>query len=289
MIATRVPPRIHPHRADDCRGDHRNPGEPSQFRTSCVSRRALAVRGGHQPQEPLHRACARCSEAADGHPLDGLRAGARQPLQLPPGGQLQLLRGPQRRGRDPQRRGRVRGRDQFRFQSFPVAFAAVPPSPPPGTEGHANGLNTNSGIYGTMRRAGTSWRTARAMWTTSIVNDKADTWLISSADGQVTATCPSHRRRLGQRRRGRAVQLQQRRGLQLIPGTTDESGPPSAARRSGVFSLRVTSEFGAPRVFPAQVPTKVVTDCRASSRPPLASLANLLQSRGIYLSSPVAR
>lgn len=82
------------------------------------------------------------------------------------------------------------GVDQFRFQSFPVSFTVVPPTSASWDQkGTTNGMSTASGLYGTD----TSWDfiVYGAGDVDNNILDSADSWMISSADGDVTAACPS--------------------------------------------------------------------------------------------------
>ena len=83
------------------------------------------------------------------------------------------------------------GVDTFKYPSFPGFFTQVPlPAAGWNTHANMNGLTTSAGIYGTTD----SWdflAYAAGDVDNKPVNDMADTWLISSADGQVTAYCPS--------------------------------------------------------------------------------------------------
>jgi type IV pilus assembly protein PilA len=83
------------------------------------------------------------------------------------------------------------GVDTFKFAGFPDFFTPVPlASATWNNKGTANGLTTSSVIQGTED----NWDFL-AYGAGDVDNkptgDEADSWLISSADGQLTAVCPS--------------------------------------------------------------------------------------------------
>lgn len=83
------------------------------------------------------------------------------------------------------------GVDQFKFQSFPHVFTAEPlASATWNVNASTNGMTTAAGIYGSEER----WdflAYAAGDVDNTLGSDKADTWVISSSDGQVQATCPA--------------------------------------------------------------------------------------------------
>jgi type IV pilus assembly protein PilA len=83
------------------------------------------------------------------------------------------------------------GADTFKFNSFPNFFtveAAV--SPTWNAKASANGLTNQAGVYGTQENWDFLAYAAGDVDNTLGV-DKADTWLISSSDGQLQASCPT--------------------------------------------------------------------------------------------------
>ena len=83
------------------------------------------------------------------------------------------------------------GADLFKYQTFPSTFTVEQvASATWGMQATANGLAAASGVYGTTD----NWdflAYGAGDVDNRPANDKADTWLISSADGQVQATCPA--------------------------------------------------------------------------------------------------
>jgi prepilin-type N-terminal cleavage/methylation domain-containing protein len=82
------------------------------------------------------------------------------------------------------------GADTFRFTGFPDVFTVVPPASVTwDAQAAANGLTVNSGIYGNNE----SWDflVYGAGDVDNNLLDSADTWMVSSADGEVTAACPT--------------------------------------------------------------------------------------------------
>ncbi|MFL5349955.1 MAG: pilin [Hyalangium sp.] len=83
------------------------------------------------------------------------------------------------------------GTDQFKFTSFPPFFTVEPvASPTWNANASRNGMADAAGIYG----AEESWdflAYAAGDVDNTLGSDKADTWMISSSDGQVQATCPA--------------------------------------------------------------------------------------------------
>jgi len=82
------------------------------------------------------------------------------------------------------------GADTFAFAGFPNVFTVVPPAGAGwDAQAVANGLTVNSGLYGTNE----SWDFL--VYASGDVDnntlDSADTWLISSADGDLMPACPS--------------------------------------------------------------------------------------------------
>jgi prepilin-type N-terminal cleavage/methylation domain-containing protein len=82
------------------------------------------------------------------------------------------------------------GADTFRFAGFPDIFTVVPPAGATwDAKGVANGLGVTSGLYGTNE----SWDFL--VYAGGDVDnnalDSADTWLISSSDGDLLAACPT--------------------------------------------------------------------------------------------------
>jgi type IV pilus assembly protein PilA len=82
------------------------------------------------------------------------------------------------------------GVDTFKFTSFPATFPIVSPlSATWNSKATANGLGMTAGLKGT----GESWDFL-GFATGDVDNtlgDSADTWLVSSSDGDVTPACPS--------------------------------------------------------------------------------------------------
>ena len=82
------------------------------------------------------------------------------------------------------------GVDAFKFAGFPDTFPVVSLAGATwNSRAVANGMGTNSGIFGTNER----WDFL-AYGAGDVDNnplDSADTWSISSADGQLAAVCPS--------------------------------------------------------------------------------------------------
>jgi type IV pilus assembly protein PilA len=83
------------------------------------------------------------------------------------------------------------GTDTFKFNSFPPFFTVESvTSPAWNAKATSNGMGSNAGVYGFAE----SWdflAYAAGDVDNTVGVDKADTWLISSSDGQVTATCPT--------------------------------------------------------------------------------------------------
>jgi type II secretory pathway pseudopilin PulG len=83
------------------------------------------------------------------------------------------------------------GVDTFKYNSFPSFFTVESaPSATWNMKATMNGLASASGLYGSQD----DWdflAYAAGDVDNKPVNDKADTWLISSSDGQVQAYCPS--------------------------------------------------------------------------------------------------
>jgi type IV pilus assembly protein PilA len=83
------------------------------------------------------------------------------------------------------------GVDTFKYPSFPSTFMVESmASATWGMKATASGLSVSSGVYGSTD----DWdflAYAAGDVDNKPVNDKADTWMISSADGQVQAACPA--------------------------------------------------------------------------------------------------
>jgi type IV pilus assembly protein PilA len=82
------------------------------------------------------------------------------------------------------------GADTFRFSGFPDTFTVVPvASATWDATATTNGLGVNSGLYGNNE----SWDflVYGAGDVDNNALDTADTWLISSADGDLAASCPT--------------------------------------------------------------------------------------------------
>ena len=82
------------------------------------------------------------------------------------------------------------GVDTFKFTSFPTSFVPVQPLTVTwNTKATANGMAKTPGLHGT----GQSWDFLgyAAGDVDTHLTDSADTWLVSSSDGQVTPSCPS--------------------------------------------------------------------------------------------------
>ncbi|WP_422723929.1 pilin [Hyalangium rubrum] len=82
------------------------------------------------------------------------------------------------------------GADTFRYAGFPDVFPVVPMSAVTWDDGAvSNGLSTQSGIFGTP---GTwDFMAYGAGDVDDEILDGADTWLIASADGELTPACPT--------------------------------------------------------------------------------------------------
>jgi type IV pilus assembly protein PilA len=82
------------------------------------------------------------------------------------------------------------GTDQFKFTTFPPTFTVTSVAGAVwNAKASANGMGTSSGIYGAMD----NWDFL-AYGAGDVDNnpmDIADSWLISSSDGQLTAVCPA--------------------------------------------------------------------------------------------------
>jgi type IV pilus assembly protein PilA len=80
------------------------------------------------------------------------------------------------------------GADSFRFGDFPDTFEPVPPSSANWVNADSS-MTVNAGIYGTQD----SWDfiVLAAGNVDHKLDDGADTWLISSADGEIEAACPA--------------------------------------------------------------------------------------------------
>ncbi|MFL5348765.1 MAG: prepilin-type N-terminal cleavage/methylation domain-containing protein [Hyalangium sp.] len=82
------------------------------------------------------------------------------------------------------------GVDTFRFSDFPVTFAVVPPTSTGwDAKGMANGMNVNAGLFGDEQTW--SFLVYAAGDVDNNLGDSADTWLISSSDGDLEPACPS--------------------------------------------------------------------------------------------------
>ncbi|MBN1209565.1 MAG: prepilin-type N-terminal cleavage/methylation domain-containing protein [Myxococcaceae bacterium] len=82
------------------------------------------------------------------------------------------------------------GVDTFKLQGFPDTFTIVPPAGATwDSKGQANGMAINAGLYGTT--ASWDFLVYAAGDVDNNQLDSADTWLVSSADGEITPTCPS--------------------------------------------------------------------------------------------------
>jgi type IV pilus assembly protein PilA len=82
------------------------------------------------------------------------------------------------------------GVDTFRFTSFPAAFVPVQPTSATwDAKGTTNGLSKSSGLYGDSQ----SWDflVYGAGDVDNNIGDSADSWLISSADGEIAPACPT--------------------------------------------------------------------------------------------------
>lgn len=82
------------------------------------------------------------------------------------------------------------GADKFRYPDFPNTFSPVPPSTATWNQkGQQSGLTTSAGLYGTE----VSWDfiVFGAGDVDNDAADSADTWILSSADGEITAACPN--------------------------------------------------------------------------------------------------
>ncbi|WP_373691626.1 pilin [Hyalangium versicolor] len=79
--------------------------------------------------------------------------------------------------------------DTFRFTGFPETFEPVPPGATWDSKGTNNGLTTTAGLFGDDQ----SWSflVYGAGDVDNNTDDSADTWLISSSDGDLTAACPT--------------------------------------------------------------------------------------------------
>jgi type IV pilus assembly protein PilA len=82
------------------------------------------------------------------------------------------------------------GADQFKFTSFPIYFTVeAVASATWNTKATVNGMTAAAGVYGYAE----NWdflAYAAGDVDNTLGADRADTWLISSSDGQLQATCP---------------------------------------------------------------------------------------------------
>jgi type IV pilus assembly protein PilA len=82
------------------------------------------------------------------------------------------------------------GADNFKFQSFPPFFPVVTVA---GATWNAratgNGMGTSSGVFGTVENW--DFLAYGAGEVDNNTTDQADTWLISSSDGELSAVCPA--------------------------------------------------------------------------------------------------
>ncbi len=82
------------------------------------------------------------------------------------------------------------GADQFKYTTFPLFFTVEDVvSPVWNAKATVNGMTAAAGVYGTEE----NWdflAYAAGDVDNTLVTDKADTWVISSADGQLQAKCP---------------------------------------------------------------------------------------------------
>lgn len=82
------------------------------------------------------------------------------------------------------------GVDTFRFSDFPVTFTVVPPTSATwDAKGTANGLNASAGVFGDDQVW--SFMVYAAGDVDNNLGDSADTWLVSSSDGDLEPACPS--------------------------------------------------------------------------------------------------
>ncbi len=82
------------------------------------------------------------------------------------------------------------GVDTFRFTTFPTTFAVVPPASASwDAKGTTNGLSVSAGLFGDEQVW--SFLVYAAGDVDNNIADTADTWLISSSDGELEAACPS--------------------------------------------------------------------------------------------------
>jgi type IV pilus assembly protein PilA len=83
------------------------------------------------------------------------------------------------------------GVDTFKFAGFPDIFSPVQLAGATwNMKGTVNGLATNSGVFGTQD----NWdflAYAAGDVDNNPISDAADTWVISSSDGQLAAVCPN--------------------------------------------------------------------------------------------------
>jgi prepilin-type N-terminal cleavage/methylation domain-containing protein len=82
------------------------------------------------------------------------------------------------------------GADTFRFTGFPDVFTVAPPASATwDAKATGHGMNLNSGMFGTNE----SWDflVYGAGDVDNNALDSADTWLISSSDGDLTPACPT--------------------------------------------------------------------------------------------------
>jgi type IV pilus assembly protein PilA len=83
------------------------------------------------------------------------------------------------------------GTDQFKFTSFPAFFTVETlVGPTWNMKATVNGMPSNAGIYGSAE----SWdflAYGAGDVDNTLGSDRADTWVISSSDGQLAATCPA--------------------------------------------------------------------------------------------------
>jgi type IV pilus assembly protein PilA len=80
--------------------------------------------------------------------------------------------------------------DTFRFTSFPTTFVPVPPTSASwDAKGMGNSMGVTAGLFGDEQTW--SFLVYGSGDVDNSINDTADTWLISSSDGELEAACPS--------------------------------------------------------------------------------------------------
>jgi type IV pilus assembly protein PilA len=83
------------------------------------------------------------------------------------------------------------GVDQFKYNSFPPYFTVEPAvSPTWNAKATVNGLSSSAGVFGSQDDWDFLAYGAGDVDNNPVI-DKADTWLVSSSDGQLQTSCPA--------------------------------------------------------------------------------------------------